>query len=112
MNREDLVSLCEGFAARRSGAFMGRLRVPDRSACDPARVDPVPEILQSFRRAEISENEKNALVSLVCDAEDEPDVISETACVRDPYADAQATPSDDDDSVAGLPGRAGFRPAG
>jgi len=106
MNREDLVSLCEGFAARRSGAFMGRLRVPDRSACDP-----VPEILRSFRRAEISENEKNALVSLVCDAEDEPDVISETACVRDPYADAQATPSDDDDSVAGLPGRAGFRPA-
>jgi hypothetical protein len=90
MNREDLVSLCELFAGRR-GLVHGRVRVD----LDPAAVDPVPEILRSFRRAEISESEKNALLALVCDT-DEEDVLGEEACVLDPFADEQASPGDDD----------------
>lgn len=89
MNREDLVSLCELFAGRR-GIVHGRVRVD----LDPSAVDPVPEILRSFRRAEISESEKNALLSLVCDPEEE-DVIGEEACILDPFADEQAMPDDD-----------------
>jgi hypothetical protein len=90
MNREDLVSLCELFAGRR-GLVHGRVRVD----LDPAAVDPVPEILRSFRRAEISESEKNALLALVCDT-DEEDVLGEEACVLDPFAEEQASPGDDD----------------
>jgi hypothetical protein len=90
MNREDLVSLCELFAGRR-GLVHGRVRVD----LDPSAVDPVPEILRSFRRAEISESEKNALLALVCDT-DEEDVLGEEACVLDPFADEQASPGDDD----------------
>jgi len=90
MNREDLVSLCELFAGRR-GLVHGRVRVD----LDPSAVDPVPEILRSFRRAEISESEKNALLALVCDT-DEEDVLGEEACVLDPFADEQASPADDD----------------
>ena len=90
MNREDLVSLCELFAGRR-GLVHGRIRVD----LDPSAVDPVPEILRSFRRAEISESEKNALLALVCDT-DEEDVRGEEACVLDPFADEQASPGDDD----------------
>ncbi|MBU6222748.1 MAG: hypothetical protein KGR24_08370 [Planctomycetes bacterium] len=90
MNREDLVSLCELFAGRR-GLVHGRIRVD----LDPSAVDPVPEILRSFRRAEISESEKNALLALVCDT-DEEDVLGEEACVLDPFADEQASPGDDD----------------
>ena len=55
----------------------------------------MPEILRSFRRAEISESEKNALLALVCDT-DEEDVLGEEACVLDPFADEQASPGDDD----------------
>ena len=60
MNREDLLSLCERFVSRR-GLVMGRVSI------DPAApaVDPVPEIIRSFRLAEISESEKNALVAYV-----------------------------------------------
>ncbi len=88
MNREDLVSLCEKFATRR-GLVVGRIHIEAASSS----VDPVPEIIRSFLRAEISENEKNALLSLVCDDED---VCGETVCVHDPYADEQAMASDDD----------------
>lgn len=89
MNREDLVSLCELFASRR-GFTYGRIRVDvDRSI-----EDPVPEILRSFRRAEISESEKNALLALVSDADE--DVRGEAACIHDPFADEQATTGDDD----------------
>lgn len=90
MNREDLVSLCEVFAGRR-GVVHGRVRIE----LDPLVADPVPEILRSFRRAEISESEKNALLALVCDP-DEEDVFDEPACVLDPFADQQASPGDDD----------------
>ena len=90
MNREDLVSLCELFAGRR-GLVHGRMRIE----FDGSLADPVPEILRSFRRAEISESEKNALLSLVCDS-DEEDVLGEEACILDPFADEQASPGDDD----------------
>jgi hypothetical protein len=92
MNREDLVTLCERFAGRRTGLFMGRIRLEGAESM----VDPMPEILRSFRRAEISESEKNALLALVSDPEDDGDVCGEPACVLDPYADEQATDSDDD----------------
>ena len=59
-------------------------------------VDPVPEILRSFRRAEISESEKNALMSLVSDADEDADVLGEEACIHDPFADEQAVATDDD----------------
>lgn len=91
MNREDLVLLCERFAVRRTGVVTGRVRIDDTGDL----ADPVPEILRSFRRAEISESEKNALVSLVCDPEEDADVIAEQACIRDPFADEQG--SDDED---------------
>jgi len=90
MNREDLVSLCEVFADRR-GLVHGRVRIE----LDPMVVDPVPEILRSFRRAEISESEKNALLALVCDP-DEEDVLDAETCVLDPFADQQTLPWNDD----------------
>ncbi|MFM8734530.1 MAG: hypothetical protein ACKOC8_04975 [Pirellulales bacterium] len=91
MNRDDLLSLCHFFASRRDGVFAGRLRAPQEGDL----ADPVPEILRSFHRAEISESEKNALMSLVCDP-DEADYSADTACVLDPYADEQAAATDDD----------------
>jgi len=71
----------------------GRVSV---EVCDAA-ADPVPEIVKSFRLAEISESEKNALLALVCDLEDDEDVCAETACIRDPYADERDAESDDDE---------------
>jgi len=93
MNREDLLSLCERFVSRR-GLVMGRVSI-DPAA--PAAVDPVPEIIRSFRLAEISESEKNALMSLVSAGDEDEGFCDETACVRDPYADELAAESDDDD---------------
>jgi hypothetical protein len=93
MNREDLVTLCECFASRRTGVFLGRIQVDGVMPM----TDPVPEILRSFRRAEISESEKNALMALVADPEDDTDVCGEAACVRDPYADEHPAGTDDDD---------------
>lgn len=90
MNRDDLVSLCHFFASRRDGIFTGRMRLPESTEV----VDPVPEILRSFHRAEISESEKNALMSLVCDP-DEVDYSADTACVLDPYADEHVASDDD-----------------
>jgi len=91
MNREDLVLLCQRFADRRTGVVTGRVRLDDT----PDLVDPVPEILRSFRRAEISESEKNALVSLVGDPDEDADVFAEQACIRDPFADEQVSGDDD-----------------
>jgi hypothetical protein len=91
MDRDDLFSLCNHAGLRqRSGA--GRVTVEFRGRA----VDPVPEIIRSFRLAEISESEKNSLLSLLCDS-DEADFCAETACVRDPYADERDGESDDDD---------------
>ena len=91
MNRDDLLSLCRGYAGRGRRAAVGRVTVEFRGR----NVDPVPEILRSFRLAEISESEKNSLLALLCDPE-EGDFCAETACVRDPYADERDGESDDD----------------
>ncbi len=91
MNRDELLSLCDRFASRRH-VLTGRLSV---EFIDPAD-DPAPEILRSFRQAEISESEKNALLSLVRADEEEPGFCDEMVCVTDPFADAQAAASDDD----------------
>jgi len=91
MNREDLLALCERFAERRHSVLVGRVSI------DVVTVDPVPEIMRSFRHAEISESEKNALLSLVCDADEEADFCAETCCVRDPYADTVVLTGDEED---------------
>jgi hypothetical protein len=85
MNREDLVTLCESFAFRR-GVFGGRVTTDAGPVADP-----VPEIVAAFLRAEISESEKNALVALVRDTEDEDRPL---ACVVDSY---EFGPADHDD---------------
>jgi len=89
MDRDDLFVFCADFA-RGHRVVTGRVRLGE----DP--VDPVPEIMRSFRRAEISESEKNALLSLVCDPEEQAECCAETACVRDPWADEHVTAGDDD----------------
>jgi hypothetical protein len=58
MDRETLETLCQTFAARQSA------RPPK-----PAGADPVPEILRSFRLAEISAAEMESLLGLVTDDE-------------------------------------------
>lgn len=93
MDREDLLALCERFAGRRGQIMTGRVSIEIRDSAP----DPVPEIVRSFRLAEISESEKNALLALVCDLEDGEDVCAETACIRDPYADERDAESDDDE---------------
>lgn len=93
MDREELRALCQRVAGLRGQVMTGRVSI---TLCDAA-VDPVAEIVRSFRRAEISESEKNALLSLVCDLDDGEDVCAETACIRDPYADERDATSDDDE---------------
>jgi hypothetical protein len=85
MDRDTLLEVCERFARERDRIVFGRVTI---DVCGPL-ADPTAEILRSFRRAEISESEKNALLSLVADPDDDVDAYDETACVRDPYADAQ-----------------------
>jgi hypothetical protein len=94
MNRHDLLTLCDRFASQRRQLHFGRLSV---DLVGPVR-DPVPEIIRSFREAEISESEKNALLSLVCDPEEEAECCAETACVRDPWADEHVATGDEDDA--------------
>jgi len=59
MDRETLEALCQTFAARHPAG------VPTGTG---DRVDPVPEILRSFRLAEISAAEMESLLGLVSDA--------------------------------------------
>ena len=61
MDRETLETLCQTFAARQSIS-------PLNSSATGA--DPVPEILRSFRLAEISAAEMESLLGLVTDDED------------------------------------------
>lgn len=78
MNRSELLDLCRALTSGHG----------DRAAgAAGAGIDPVPEIMRSYRHAEISESEKNALLGLVCDPDDEADVFAEAACVLDAYAD-------------------------
>ena len=67
MVREDLVSLCENYVRSRDEAVALRLA--------PA-VDPAPEIVRSFRLAEISASEMQALLAYVDDSEDEDDSLA------------------------------------
>ena len=90
MNREDLVALCARWANGGDRVTVGRVRV------EVGIANPVPEIMRSFRRAEISESEKNALLSLVCDPEEAVDCCAETACIRDAWADEHEDSADDD----------------
>lgn len=90
MNRDELLALCARWADGGDGVAVGRVMI------DVAGADPVPEIMWSFRRAEISESEKNALLSLVCDTEEAVDCCAETACVRDAWADEHEGSGDDD----------------
>ena len=92
MQREDLLTLCNRFASRRRQLIVGRMSV---EIVTPVG-DPVPEIIRSFREAEISESEKNALLSLVCDEED-ANYCDEEVCITDPYADELAAAGDDDE---------------
>jgi len=94
MNRDELLSLCDRFATHRRQLHFGRLSV---DLIGPVG-DPVPEIIRSFREAEISESEKNALLSLICEDEDEATFCDETVCITDPYADELAAAGDDDES--------------
>jgi hypothetical protein len=89
MDRDDLLVFCAEFAR-------GRRVVAGSVRAGHGPGDPVPEIMRGFRRAEISESEKNALLSLVCDPEDEAECCAETACVHDPWADEQMAAGDDD----------------
>lgn len=91
MNRDELLSLCDRFASRRRQLLVGRLSVDLIAPVE----DPVPQIIRSFREAEISESEKNSLLSLFCD-EDEPGFCDDEVCIADPYADEQAAAGDDD----------------
>lgn len=92
MIRDDLLRLCDRFTSRRRDIMNGRLSV---AIIDPVD-DPSHEIVRSFRQAEISESEKNALLSLVCDEDEDPGFCDEMVCVTDPYADELAAASDDD----------------
>ena len=87
MDRDALVTLCEGYAGR--GQVLAG-RVP------AATFEPVAEILESFRHAEISESEKNALLALVLGPEAEDGCADEEVCILDPYADECAATGDDD----------------
>lgn len=91
MTHDELLSLCERVVSGRQHAAFGRITCVTSEAADPVR-----EILRSFRRAEISESEKNSLLSLVCDDEDR-DFPAETSCVADVVADELAGAFDDDD---------------
>lgn len=76
MNRSELLELCREAGAAGTG------------------IDPVPEIMRSYRHAEISESEKNALLGLVCDPDEAAEVFAEAACVLDAYADEVRSESD------------------
>jgi hypothetical protein len=89
MDRDDLLVYCAEFAR-------GRRVVTGRVRLDAGSGDPVPQIMLSFRHAEISESEKNALLSLVCDPEEQAECCAETACVSDPWADEHVPTGDDD----------------
>jgi hypothetical protein len=67
MVREDLVSLCEKYVRSRVEAACQRPVPP---------ADPTPEIVKSFRLAEISESEMQALIAYVDDSEEEDDSLA------------------------------------
>ncbi|MFM8890903.1 MAG: hypothetical protein ACKOTB_04620 [Planctomycetia bacterium] len=95
MTREDLMFLCNEYVRSRETAG------PAGSAAqDPS--DPSPEILRSFRLAEISECEMEALLSYVGD----PDEEDSAAMTARPWLDWDDEPlpcptDDEEDAEAG-----------
>lgn len=92
MVREELVSLCENYVRNRDEAASQRpLPV----------VDPAPEIVRSFRLAEISESEMQALLAYVDDSEEEDDSLAaemEAAGISlHVYDGLEAATADDED---------------
>lgn len=67
MDRDTLLDVCERFARERDRIVLGRVTI---DVCG-SLVDPTAEILRSFRQAEISESEKNALLALFADPDDD-----------------------------------------
>ena len=115
MDRETLKTLCQTFAARQTSH-------PQPSAI--AGSDPVPEILRSFRLAEISAAEMESLLGLVTADEagestapapglvlagfdaglDEPPVLVDDFPDFDDIVAAGCVDDDDDDSVPPVAG--------
>ena len=95
MVREDLVSLCESYVRSREDSAILRLA--------PA-VDPAPEIVRSFRLAEISASEMQALLAYVDDSEDEDDSLAaemEAAGITlHVYDGLEAETADDEDDAS------------
>ena len=101
MVREDLVSLCENYVRSRDESASQQPVQP---------VDPAPEIVRSFRLAEISESEMQALLAYVDDSEDEDDSLAAemeaAGIVLHVYDGLEAETSDDeDDEPAFQPGQ-------
>ena len=94
MVREDLLSLCENYVRSRDEADSQR---PVQS------VDPAPEIVRSFRLAEISASEMQALLAYVDDSEDEEDSLAsemEAAGITlHVYNGLEAETADDEDDA-------------
>ena len=92
MTREDLMSLCNEYVRSRDSA----------GAAPNEPSDPSPEILRSFRLAEISECEMEALLSYVGDPDDE----DSAAMTARPWLDWDDEPlpcptDDEEDAEAG-----------
>ena len=105
MDRDTLETLCQSFAARQSRGCGG--------------ADPVPEILRSFRLAEISAAEMQSLLGLVVDDEEAADLdglpgfddaLDPPPAIVDDFPDFDdivAAGLDDDDDVPLPPDGAG-----
>ena len=91
MVREDLLSLCESYVRSRDEAA---------SQQPMPAVDPAPEIVRSFRLAEISESEMQALLAYVGDSEEDDALATEmeaAGITLHVYNGLDAEMADDDD---------------
>jgi len=91
MVREDLLSLCDSYVRSRDEAASQRPVPP---------VDPAPEIVRSFRLAEISESEMQALLAYVGDSEEDDALATEmeaAGITLHVYNGLEAEMADDDD---------------
>lgn len=64
MNRDELLALCELYVRRRGLGVIGLQEVV---------MPPTPEIIDSYRHAEISESEKNSLLAYVRGSDEDGD---------------------------------------
>jgi hypothetical protein len=97
MVREDLVSLCENYVRSREEAAVR----------DPGpQPDPTLEIVRSFRLAEISESEMQALLAYVDDSEDDDFPVAEMEAAGislQAFDGLEADTADEDDDVSSSP---------